>query len=90
MNNMKISWLSYLLLLLFLSSSSWSALADNHQEFIQCLYHSNQTYSSNIYTPYNSSFSSICQFSIQNLRFNTTETPKPLVIVIPVSKSEVQ
>ncbi|KAG5601729.1 hypothetical protein H5410_033099 [Solanum commersonii] len=83
---MKISWFSCLLLLLVLSSSSWSTLADNHQEFIQCLSHSNQTY----YTPNNSSFSSIIQFSIQNLRFNTTETPKPLVIVTPVSESEVQ
>ncbi|KAK4718983.1 hypothetical protein R3W88_017321 [Solanum pinnatisectum] len=83
---MKISWFSCLLLLLVLSSSPWSTLADNHQEFIQCLSHSNQTY----YTPSNSSFSSILQFSIQNLRFNTTETPKPLVIVTPVSESEVQ
>ncbi|KAG5601732.1 hypothetical protein H5410_033102 [Solanum commersonii] len=71
------------------NKASWSALADNHEEFIQCLSHSNQT-SSNIYTPNNSSFPSILQFSIQNLRFNTTETPKPLVIVTPVSESEVQ
>ncbi|XP_069155407.1 tetrahydroberberine oxidase-like [Solanum lycopersicum] len=87
---MKFSCFSYVLLLLVLSSSSWSALADNHQEFIQCLTHSNQTYSSSIYTPNNSSFSSIRQFSIQNLRFNTIKTPKPLVIVTPVSESEVQ
>ncbi|XP_004242238.2 tetrahydroberberine oxidase-like [Solanum lycopersicum] len=83
---MKISLFSFLLLLLVLSSSSLSALADNHEVFIQCLSHNNQTY----YTPNNSSFSSILQFSIQNLRFNTSETPKPLVIVTPVSESEVQ
>ncbi|XP_015168428.1 cannabidiolic acid synthase-like 1 [Solanum tuberosum] len=83
---MKISLFSFLLLLLVLSSSSWSTLADNHEAFIQCLSQSNKTY----YTPNNSSFSSILQFSIQNLMFNTTETPKPLVIVTPVSESEVQ
>ncbi|KAJ8560197.1 hypothetical protein K7X08_004255 [Anisodus acutangulus] len=85
---MKISWFSFLLVFLIFSSTSWAALADNHEEFIECLSHSNQT--SSIYTPDNSSYSSILQFSIQNLRFNTTETPKPLVIVTPVSESEVQ
>ncbi|KAK4365716.1 hypothetical protein RND71_013596 [Anisodus tanguticus] len=85
---MKISWFSLLLVLFVFSLTSWEALADNHDEFIQCLSHSNQT--SSFYTPSNSSYSSILQFSIQNLRFNTTKTPKPLVIVTPVSEFEVQ
>ncbi|KAK4718985.1 hypothetical protein R3W88_017323 [Solanum pinnatisectum] len=40
---MRISCFSYLLLLLVLSSSSWSALADNHEEFIQCLSHMSES-----------------------------------------------
>ncbi|XP_009615787.1 tetrahydroberberine oxidase-like [Nicotiana tomentosiformis] len=85
---MKISWFSFLLVLLVVfSSTSWAASADTHEQFLQCLSRSNQT---SIYTPNNSSYSSILQFSIQNLRFNTTGTPKPLVIVTPVSESEVQ
>ncbi|PHU14540.1 hypothetical protein BC332_15745 [Capsicum chinense] len=86
---MKNSWFSFLLVLLVFSTASWAALADNHEEFIQCLSHSNQTFS-NLYTPNNSSFSSILQFSIKNPRFNTTKTPKPLVIVTPVSEPNVQ
>ncbi|KAM3308349.1 berberine bridge enzyme-like 28 [Capsicum chacoense] len=86
---MENSCFSFLFVLLVFSSTSSAALADNHEDFIQCLSHSNQT-SSNIYTPNNSSFSSVLQKSIQNLRFNTTKTPKPLVIVTPVSEFEVQ
>ncbi|XP_059301972.1 LOW QUALITY PROTEIN: tetrahydroberberine oxidase-like [Lycium ferocissimum] len=83
-----ISLVSFLLVLFVFSSTSWATLVDNHEEFIRCLSNCNQT--SSVYTPNNSSYSSILQFSIQNLRFNTTKTPKPLVIVTPTSESEVQ
>ncbi|KAM3375228.1 hypothetical protein P3S68_013942 [Capsicum galapagoense] len=85
---MNISWFSFLFVLLVFSTTLWAALANN-EEFIQCLSHSNQTFS-NLHTPNNSSFSSTLQFSIRNRRFNTSETPKSLVIVTPVSESEVQ
>ncbi|XP_059302839.1 tetrahydroberberine oxidase-like [Lycium ferocissimum] len=84
---MKIYWFSFLLFIVF-SSTLWEALANTHKEFIQCLSHSNQT--SSIYTPNNSSYSSILQFSIKNLRFKTTKTPKPLVIVTPLSEFQLQ
>ncbi|XP_009764767.2 berberine bridge enzyme-like 18 [Nicotiana sylvestris] len=84
---MMISWLFYLSLLVF-SSSLCAASADAQEKFLQCLYVSNQKHS--IYTPNNKSYSSVLQFSLQNLRFNTTKTPKPLVIVTPVSEAEIQ
>ncbi|KAL5843231.1 hypothetical protein ACOSQ4_009189 [Xanthoceras sorbifolium] len=43
-----------------------------------------------IYTKTNASYSSILEFSIQNLRFSTSTTPKPLVIVTPLHASHVQ
>ncbi|KAJ6967109.1 hypothetical protein NC652_004615 [Populus alba x Populus x berolinensis] len=42
------------------------------------------------YTPINSSYSSVLQFSIRNGRFNTSATPKPLVIVTPLNVAHIQ
>ncbi|KAL1808012.1 hypothetical protein DCAR_0727411 [Daucus carota subsp. sativus] len=43
-----------------------------------------------IYTPRNSSYTSILKSTLQNLRFASSETPKPLVIVTPVDESQIQ
>ncbi|XVE81220.1 hypothetical protein DITRI_Ditri15bG0045400 [Diplodiscus trichospermus] len=43
-----------------------------------------------IYTQNNSSYSSVLESSIQNLRFSTPTTPKPLVIVTPLHTSHIQ
>ncbi|OIT21775.1 PREDICTED: berberine bridge enzyme-like 28 [Nicotiana attenuata] len=85
---MTIYWLSCLSLLV-LSSSLCTACADTHEKFLQCLSVGNNQKIS-FYTRNNKSYSSILQFSIQNLRFNFTKTPKPRLIVTPVSKHEIQ
>ncbi|KAK9105935.1 hypothetical protein Scep_022779 [Stephania cephalantha] len=43
-----------------------------------------------IYTPNTSSYTSILQFSIQNLRFISSATPKPQLIITPLHESHVQ
>ncbi|VFQ98201.1 unnamed protein product [Cuscuta campestris] len=46
--------------------------------------------SGNIYAPNDPSFLSVLGSRIQNTRFNTSDTPKPLVIVTPRHESKVQ
>ncbi|QHO60021.1 hypothetical protein HN51_014139 [Arachis hypogaea] len=76
--------------LLFSLASSASHTHD-HEHFLQCLQLQNSTSISEVvYTPSNSSYSSILQFSIQNHRFLSKTTPKPLVIVTPLHASHVQ
>jgi hypothetical protein len=76
---------------IFLLSFSWATSAHTHDDFLHCLYNKNSdSISKVIYTPINSSYPSVLQFSIRNLRFNTTATPKPLVIVTPVNVSQIQ
>ncbi|KAL9456455.1 hypothetical protein AB3S75_005642 [Citrus x aurantiifolia] len=65
----------------------------NENLFLHCLSMHSDNFSSIskvIYTRNNSSFSSILDFSIQNLRFSTPTTPKPQVIVTPLKESHVQ
>ncbi|XP_057970565.1 tetrahydroberberine oxidase-like [Malania oleifera] len=77
------------LLLLSLSLVTSSKI---HENFLQCLYLSENSPSISkvIYTQANSSYASILQLPIQNLRFLTPTTPKPLVIVTPLQESHVQ
>ncbi|CAA2965218.1 berberine bridge enzyme-like 18 [Olea europaea subsp. europaea] len=72
---------------------SWTVSSHGHDNFLRCVYlQSNNlnSISNIIYTPKNSSYSSILDFSIQNLRFASETTPKPLVIVTPVHESQIQ
>ena len=76
-----------------LLSFSWATWAHTHENFLQCMTLRSENSSSTskvIYTPSNSSYSSVLQFSIQNLRFSTPATPKPLVIVTPSHVSHIQ
>ncbi|KAG6642513.1 hypothetical protein I3843_09G141200 [Carya illinoinensis] len=79
---------------LLLISFLWATSAHTHEDFLQCLtlHAGNSTSSSSqvIYTPANSSYSSILEFSIQNPRFSTPAIPKPLVIVTPSHVSQIQ
>ncbi|KAJ8758784.1 hypothetical protein K2173_000505 [Erythroxylum novogranatense] len=64
-----------------------------HTNFLQCLSQNSEhssSISNLIYTPQNSSYSSVLHFTLQDLRFNTSSTPKPLVIVTPTSVSHIQ
>lgn len=81
------------LLIIGLLFSFTSYAADTHEDFVQCLYlnsHNSTSISKVVYTPTNSSYSSILQFSIQNLRFASNTTPKPLIIVTPQEASHIQ
>ncbi|KAG6642509.1 hypothetical protein I3843_09G140900 [Carya illinoinensis] len=82
----------FVITLLF--SFLWASSAHTHEDFLQCLTlhagNSTSSISQVIYTPANSSYSSILEFSIQNPRFSTPATPKPLVIITPLHVSQIQ
>ncbi|KAG9438948.1 hypothetical protein H6P81_019113 [Aristolochia fimbriata] len=74
---------------------SASAVRGNEISFIHCLTHkllsSTGSGSSQVlYTPNTTSYTHLLQSSIKNLRFNTSSTPKPLLIVAPTHESQVQ
>ncbi|CAK9162434.1 unnamed protein product [Ilex paraguariensis] len=82
-----------LLCFLFLSSLSWAASAHANEAFLSCL--SSQLQNSTnisqvIYTPSNPSYLSVLNFSAQNFRFTTLDTPRPLVIITPLQESHIQ
>ncbi|KAL5838969.1 hypothetical protein ACOSQ4_011577 [Xanthoceras sorbifolium] len=86
------------IVLVLLFSSPWVSASlsktHDHENFLQCLTLINSANSTSIskviYTQANTSYSSILEFSIQNLRFSTSTSPKPLVIVTPLHVSHVQ
>ncbi|XP_042481063.1 berberine bridge enzyme-like 27 [Macadamia integrifolia] len=62
-----------------------------HENFLQCFI--SQSFipiSQVLYTPSNSSYSSILKSTAQNPRFLTPTTPKPQLIVTPLTESHVQ
>ncbi|KAF5475438.1 hypothetical protein F2P56_007243 [Juglans regia] len=77
-----------------LFSFLWATSAHTHEDFLQCLAlhagNSTSSISQVIYTPFNSSYSSVLKFSIRNPRFSTPATPKPLVIITPLHVSQIQ
>ncbi|CAL5213747.1 unnamed protein product [Lathyrus oleraceus] len=84
-----------LITVLFSYTSSAVYSTTTHEDnFLQCLYtyshNSTSSISKLVYTKTNSSYSSILQFSTQNLRFATHTTPKPLVIITPQEVSHIQ
>ncbi|KAF8413431.1 hypothetical protein HHK36_001414 [Tetracentron sinense] len=83
--------LSLLFTLIF--SISWVTSNSDSDNFLQCLSLFSQPsipVSKIIYTPNTSSYSSILQSSIQNLRFLSPTTPKPQLIVKPLHESHIQ
>ncbi|XP_038690620.1 berberine bridge enzyme-like 8 [Tripterygium wilfordii] len=79
------------LLFVLLFSFSTATSAQNQEEFLQCLYSQGPaSISKVIYTPINSSYPSVLNISIQNLRFSTATTPKPRVIVTALNVSHIQ
>ncbi|XP_015878344.4 tetrahydroberberine oxidase-like [Ziziphus jujuba] len=76
---------------IFLSSTSSSYLV--YDNFIQCLSKNsppNIPISKFLFIPTNSSYSSLLDSSIKNLRFSSPTTPKPLFIVTPFYDSHVR
>ncbi|KAF8412765.1 hypothetical protein HHK36_000735 [Tetracentron sinense] len=81
------------LLSTLLFSFSWAISNSSHENFLQCLYlHSQPStpISKVLYTPNNSSYSSILQYSIRNLRFLSSTSPKPQLIITPLNEYQVQ
>ncbi|XP_075663967.1 tetrahydroberberine oxidase-like [Castanea sativa] len=83
-----VSLFVFALLYSFLLATS----AHTHENFLQCLtlHSGNDSISKVIYTPSNSSYSSVLESSIRNPRFSTPSTPKPLVIITPLGVSQIQ
>jgi len=82
-----------LIALLFSYTSSAIDTSTHEENFLQCLYsysHNSTSISEVVYTKANSSYSSILQFTTQNLRFASNTTPKPLVIITPKQISQIQ
>ncbi|XP_047339022.1 berberine bridge enzyme-like 8 [Impatiens glandulifera] len=73
-------------------SLSWIVSAHSHQDFIDCLsnHFPNSSISEIIYTPDESSYLSVLNSSIQNLRFTSPSTPKPLLIIRPLYDYQIQ
>ncbi|KAF4391079.1 hypothetical protein F8388_024911 [Cannabis sativa] len=76
---------------------SWPAYALSNNpsphDFIPCLLensHPSHPISPAIFTPKNSTFSSVLQSYIRNLRFNTSSTRKPFLIITALHESHIQ
>lgn len=85
----KLSFLPIVLLLSF----PWAISVSVQDTFIDCLVSRSHPFypiSPSIYTSKNSSFSSILQSYIRNLRFNSSTTPKPIAIIAAKHKTHVR
>ncbi|KAL8508164.1 hypothetical protein ACS0TY_018657 [Phlomoides rotata] len=84
---MKTPSISIFILLLIYSCSSSA-----HEHFLECLsqkFHNHSSISNLVYTPSNSSYSSVLLFPMWNLRFTSDSTPKPQVIITPEHESQI-
>ncbi|KAK1379082.1 Tetrahydrocannabinolic acid synthase [Heracleum sosnowskyi] len=80
---------AFVVLVLPLSSAATFDISP--KDFVQCLTRSTSTCMSQvIFTSTNSTYIPVLKFSINNLRFDTPSTPKPIVIVKPVDESQIQ
>ncbi|KAK9065529.1 hypothetical protein SSX86_014930 [Deinandra increscens subsp. villosa] len=89
--NMQISIFTLLLLLLSTQSSATSSSITD--SFTQCLHNRSDPsfpITGELYTPGNSSFPSVLQNYIRNLRFNESTTPKPILIITAKHVSHIQ
>ncbi|VFQ71917.1 unnamed protein product [Cuscuta campestris] len=79
-----------------MGSRSTSKQTGQEHEFVQCLLHhdsqNSSSFSQVIYTASHnsSSYFSVLNSRLQNLRFQSPDTPKPLVILTPVEEPQVQ
>ncbi|KAL8265347.1 hypothetical protein R6Q59_023477 [Mikania micrantha] len=81
------------LIFFFLFSQSLETSNNVELNFIQCLINSTQLttpISGSVYTRANSSFSTVLQAYIRNLRFNESTTRKPALIITALDVSHVQ
>ncbi|XP_004486493.1 berberine bridge enzyme-like 8 [Cicer arietinum] len=84
--------LLHIIVLLSLFSSVF-ATNSAHNNFIQCLVNNSEPSNpiiESIFTQNSPSFPSILQAYIRNLRFNTSTTPKPFLIITPLYVSHIK
>ncbi|KAG2689508.1 hypothetical protein I3843_09G139500 [Carya illinoinensis] len=82
-----------LILLLLHISASWAAPDPVYTSFVQCFSARTKQpslISQIVYAQNNPSYTSVLRAYIRNARFNTTSTPKPVIIVTPTQESHVQ
>ncbi|KAI3971706.1 hypothetical protein MKW92_005277 [Papaver armeniacum] len=87
------SFRSFLLLLVSILLSSIvcsNVFAITHGDFLTCISLHSKTTSIPIYTLENANYTSILQSTILVLGFNSSTTPKPLLILTPLEESHVQ
>ncbi|KAK4768293.1 hypothetical protein SAY87_003434 [Trapa incisa] len=81
-----------LLVVLFLLSFNLGASDTTYDGLVQCLSKRvlppNQV-SKIVYQPTNASFTTVLNDHVRNLRYNTSTTPKPLIIITPLVESHV-
>ncbi|MFS7944127.1 putative tetrahydroberberine oxidase [Helianthus anomalus] len=94
---MKISHLVFLFVLTLCFFVSWGATSpvdvDDSEDLISCLKYkaNNVTFISQlVFTPLNSSFQSIWEARVNNLRFIKPTAPKPSVIATPIDETQIQ
>nr|XP_043608787.1 tetrahydrocannabinolic acid synthase-like [Erigeron canadensis] len=89
----------FLLVLSFSFTSSWGALSSildvtpNGGDFVNCVQSTSNNFtamSQLIFTSVNASFLPIWGARVNNLRFNTSSTPKPSIIVTPDNELQVR
>ncbi|KAI3848631.1 hypothetical protein MKX03_010341 [Papaver bracteatum] len=73
----------------FVFFNSLATSSSTHVPFLECISVHSNTFIP-IYTPKNANYSSILQSTIAMLRFNTSTTRKPFLIVTPLEESHVQ
>ncbi|MBA0695255.1 hypothetical protein Goari_001889 [Gossypium aridum] len=85
--------ISLLFSLLFLNISISSAASNpTYQSLLQCLsqyINPSQNVSTILFSNTNPSYASVLQAYIRNARFNTSSTPKPVIIITPLEESHV-
>ncbi|KAE8673435.1 Reticuline oxidase-like protein [Hibiscus syriacus] len=88
---MALSLSLVLCLVVFNFSLSYAASDPTYQSLLQCLSQSipSQNASAILFSNNNPSYASVLQAYIRNARFNTSETPKPTIIITPTEESHV-
>ncbi|XP_042022364.1 berberine bridge enzyme-like 8 [Salvia splendens] len=88
MKALSILILNFMLIAL-ISRSQASSSTDNFLECLSKKFNNYPSISNDIYTPINSTYSSALQITIQNPRFATNSTSKPIAIITPQHESQI-